>query len=260
MKLSICGKGGCGKSTISALIARNMKKMGYQVLLVDADESNFGLHRLLGTRLPENVMDCLGGKKGFQEKMAGLKQAPEGSGLSLFNGKWSIGLVPDEYLARNDNISLMLVGKIHSFAEGCACPMGALAKIILANLEPKEKEIVIVDTEAGTEHFGRGIEGECDMILVVVDPTYESFLLAGKMEEMGRMAGRPVFFLLNKANPEIEEMMTSHLNSEKIIGRIPADTDLFTASLKGIPLMKELTEVEKICKFLITTWEKTKNK
>lgn len=253
MKISICGKGGCGKSTISALIARNMKKMGYQVLLVDADESNFGLHRLLGSRLPENVMDCLGGKKGFQEKMAGLKQAPEGSGRSLFSRKWSIGLVPDEYLIRNNDISLMLVGKIHSFAEGCACPMGALAKMILANLEPKENEIVIVDTEAGTEHFGRGIEGECDMILAVVDPTYESFLLAGKMAEMGQMAGRPVFFLLNKVSPEIEGMMASHLDSKKIIGCIPADTGVFTASLKGIPLAVDLPEIEKICKFLVST-------
>lgn len=45
MKLPICGKGGCGKSTVSALIAAGLKKLGYQVLVVDADESNFGLHR-----------------------------------------------------------------------------------------------------------------------------------------------------------------------------------------------------------------------
>ena len=40
MKLIVCGKGGCGKSTISALLARKFKELGHRVLLIDADESN----------------------------------------------------------------------------------------------------------------------------------------------------------------------------------------------------------------------------
>ena len=43
MKMILCGKGGCGKSTISALLARAFTKRGMNVLVVDADESNFGL-------------------------------------------------------------------------------------------------------------------------------------------------------------------------------------------------------------------------
>jgi CO dehydrogenase maturation factor len=38
-----------------------------------------------------------------------------------------------------------------------------------------ENEIVVVDAEAGVEHFGRRVDGECDLILGVVDPSYESF-------------------------------------------------------------------------------------
>ena len=48
MKLSVCGKGGSGKSTIVALIANEMQQRGRQVLVVDSDESNPGLYRMLG--------------------------------------------------------------------------------------------------------------------------------------------------------------------------------------------------------------------
>ncbi len=52
MKLLICGKGGSGKSTISALLAKAMEKLGRNVLLMDADESNIGLYRMLGMAMP----------------------------------------------------------------------------------------------------------------------------------------------------------------------------------------------------------------
>ncbi len=62
MKVLICGKGGSGKSTITALLAKSMAKRGYNVLVVDSDELNFGLHRQLGIGMPEDFMNYLGGK------------------------------------------------------------------------------------------------------------------------------------------------------------------------------------------------------
>ena len=52
MKIVICGKGGSGKSTISALLAREIAKKGNEVLVVDTDESNFGLYKQLGFEQP----------------------------------------------------------------------------------------------------------------------------------------------------------------------------------------------------------------
>ena len=79
---------------------------------------------------------------------------------------------------------MLVIGKIHHIGEGCACPMGVLSKKFLASLETGEKEVILVDSEAGVEHFGRGIVGECDLILGVIDPTSESFQLAKKMAEL----------------------------------------------------------------------------
>lgn len=62
--------------------------------------------------------------------------------------------------------------------------MGSLSKRFLDNLLVGEREMVIVDTEAGIEHFGRGIEAGCDTILAVFDPSYESLLLSRKIGEI----------------------------------------------------------------------------
>ena len=49
MKITICGKGGCGKSTITSLLAKALARRGKEVLVIDSDESNYGLHRQLGS-------------------------------------------------------------------------------------------------------------------------------------------------------------------------------------------------------------------
>ena len=40
MKISVCGKGGSGKSTIVSLLAHQSAARGFRTLVVDADESN----------------------------------------------------------------------------------------------------------------------------------------------------------------------------------------------------------------------------
>ena len=154
MKVLVCGKGGSGKSTVAALLAKSMAKRGYEVLVVDSDESNYGLHRQLGMELPNTLMDHFGGKKEMMGKMR--RSFTEGEQVSLFDEKWALTDIPADATTEKDGIKLLAIGKIHDFGEGCACPMGALSKKFLDNLAVGEKEMVIIDTEAGIEHFGRG--------------------------------------------------------------------------------------------------------
>jgi len=245
MKILICGKGGAGKSTLSVLLARAFHGLGYRALLVDADESNFGVPHLLGEDAPENLMDSLGGKKGFKQQLnQGL------SANAAFGGKFGIDDIPKNCRVDADGILMTAVGKIHHFGEGCACPMGVLSKRFLSGLETGEKEIVIVDAEAGVEHFGRGVAGQCDLLVDVVDPTAESFLLAEKISEMGASADREVFFILNKVEPEIEAVMRSRIDPERLLGVIPKSNALFLASLEGRPLESTDTGINEIAKRL----------
>ena len=63
MKITICGKGGCGKSTITSLLAKALARRGKEVLVIDSDESNYGLHRQLGMDHPGDFTGYFGGKE-----------------------------------------------------------------------------------------------------------------------------------------------------------------------------------------------------
>jgi CO dehydrogenase maturation factor len=147
-----------------------------------------------------------------------------------------------------------VIGKIHHMGEGCACPMGVLSKKFLASLETADNEVVLVDAEAGVEHFGRGIVGECDLIVGVVDPTAESFLLARKMAQMAESGGKAICFILNKVEPEIEDFMKQQLDAATVVGVIPKDHAIFMNSLEGRALSRTLPEIDEICREIKNKW------
>ena len=242
MKVIVCGKGGSGKSTISVLIATAMKNRGRKVLLIDADESNAGLHRLLGVSQPTIFMDSFGGKKGFKAK---LNNKENDEFLNL--PKMTLNDIPEECLAHSDGITLLAIGKIHTHGEGCACPIGVLSKTVLSKLVLNNDDVVIIDAEAGVEHFGRGIDTNCDLVIGVVDPSYESFVLAKKMQEMTDNAGLNMSFILNRVTDQVEPAMLKNVDSEKIIARIPQNETIFMNSLEGKALDIDMPEMDAIC-------------
>ena len=242
MKLILCGKGGSGKSTLAALLARAYETQGKQVLVIDSDESNFGLHRLLGTELPEDFTHYFGHKKGIYRDGA----------QEVFAGGWHFEDIPADYCARSGAVRLMAIGKIAEAGEGCACAMGTLTKVFLEHLLLREDEIVIVDTEAGVEHFGRGVDRYADVILMVADPSFESIRLSGRICEMGEGLDKPVYIALNRVNDAQRDWMVSQLpRPEAVIAAIGADDAVFLAGMKGETLLQSLPEVDALAARLL---------
>lgn len=234
MKMLICGKGGSGKSTLTALLAQYYEQKGKTVMVVDTDESNLGLHRFLGVNHPTDLMDQMGGKQELMGKMMSAMKSSEGMmNLQLFDQEWTLQDIPPTCIAENGNVKLLSIGKVHHAGEGCACPMGFVAKQFLKNLKLSDNEMVIIDTEAGLEHFGRGVEEGADAVLMVLDPSYESVLLAKKAADMTASLSLPMYFVLNKVTSEISSQMRKDLPADKIIGEIPVDQNLLSAGLTG---------------------------
>ena len=70
MKIAVCGKGGSGKSTVTVLLAKELARKGKPVLVIDSDESNYGLSRQLGMEVPADFTAYFGGKeKALQDMM-----------------------------------------------------------------------------------------------------------------------------------------------------------------------------------------------
>ena len=248
MKILICGKGGSGKSTLTTLLARALNDNGKTVLVVDADESNRCLHRLLGAEMPAILMDAMGGRKGVKAQLnPGPASAEE---AVLLKDPLTLAEIPPECLADANGVKLLVVGKIRSFGEGCACMMGNISKTILTRLRETENEVVLIDAEAGLEHFGRRVDAGCDLILCVVDPSFESFALADRVDALADAAGIHAVFVLNKVDEMVGEAMAGRLDAEKVIAVVPRSERLFTQSLDGRALEEDIPEIQQVCRFI----------
>jgi len=249
MKWIVCGKGGSGKSTLAVLISRALARLERRVLLVDADESNLGLHRLAGVPPAATLLETLGGKPGLRRRAGDPLESPSACGL-FYQNAFRLDEVPTSCTAALGGVRLLKIGKIQRFGEGCACPMGGLLRPFLANLEDGPSDRVIVDTAAGIEHFGRNIDANCDRIIGVIDPTFESFKLAKKLVVLCREADRPLSFVLNKADQRMREALGQFIDPQIIHAEIPMYEALFLAGLEGRPIDMDAPEVDALVRRL----------
>jgi CO dehydrogenase maturation factor len=233
MKISVCGKGGSGKSTIVTLLANEARDRGFQVLVVDSDESNSGLYRMFGfDRAPTPLMELLGGKRSLKQKMS----HPE----VLAQTEIWLGDIPLEHMVEKDGIRLVAIGKILQSLEGCACPMGVLSREFLKKLRLEYMDMAIVDMEAGVEHFGRGVETSIDDVLVVVEPSLESITLAERVNSLAAGSGvSNTWAVLNKvSSDEMAWKLKEELSKRGVVvaGAIHDDREVFEACFEGHPV------------------------
>lgn len=173
MKISVCGKGGCGKSTITAGLADYYRNEGRSVLVVDLDESNSCLHWMLGmTEPPQSLMDLQPDHQASHYHWPAMHHD-----------------LPISHVREARGVRLVVMGKIDHAHQGCACAIGSGGRDFLASLATAPEEVVIADMEAGVEHFGRGIGASVDATLAVVEPSLESLTLAGRIQAMTKDSG-----------------------------------------------------------------------
>jgi len=247
-KIAVCGKGGSGKSTVVALLARALRDRGARVLVVDSDESNPGLYRVLGfDQRPRPLLELVGGKKQVFPTFS--NEAAPGESL-LTRKSFRVADLPGDYVMERDGIGLVCVGKILQSLEGCACPMGVLSREFLKRLSLQEDEIAVVDMEAGIEHFGRGVEKSIDSVLIVTEPSFDSLELAEKISALAAEVGvKRVWAVLNKiGSQEIASRLRKELEGKSIpvIGSISYEPEIFEAGLEGRPARRDKlgTDVE----------------
>lgn len=228
-KIAICGKGGTGKSTIVALMASAFLELGYFVWVMDTDESNAGLHRMFGFNQQSRPLMAL------LERCAPGKTKPRANWFT--QREILLQDIPGEYILGRDNLRFLMAGKITDPFQGCACSMSDLARDLVRKSVLKEKEVMLIDTEAGVESFGRGVERGVDTVLIAVEPSVESIALAEKIRYMAEAIGvNRVRVILNKVPSEkVEKRIIEEVEEKKIkvIGSLYLDSQISDASLEG---------------------------
>ena len=231
MKLAVSGKGGVGKTTISASLSRIFAGHGYRVLAIDADPDS-NLASALGMP-PEKAAQILPISRASEliEERTGAKPGQSGS---MFKLNPRVDDLPDSMSVEHDGIRLLVLGAIEKGGHGCICPQSALLKRLVSHVVLQRKELVLLDMEAGIEHLGRGTAQGVDALLVVADPDRQSIQTARTIDRLARETGiEKVLVVLNKVrSSEEEELLRQGLKDMDILGVVQDSPGVRLASLK----------------------------
>ncbi len=225
MKIAITGKGGVGKTTFSSMLSRLFAEDGYRVVAVDADpDANLGLALGFPKDLYEDIVPIADMKKLVSERTA----SETGTFNKMFKLNPKVDDIPDKFCKEYNGVKLLTLGTVDSGGSGCVCPEHVLLKRLCSHLILQNKDVVIMDMEAGIEHLGRGTAQGVDAFIVVVEPGERSLQTYRKVKKLGNDIGvKKIFVVGNKIrNKSDEEFVTSNIEDGELLGFVYYNQDI----------------------------------
>jgi CO dehydrogenase maturation factor len=247
MKIALTGKGGVGKTTLSAVLSLLFASEGKRVIAVDADPD-------------ANLAAALGIPKAEAEKIRPIAEMTElieertgakpGKSGGIFKLNPRVDDIPEQFGYRRDNIVLLRTGKSKEAASGCYCPENVFLRRLLGHLVVSRDEVVIVDMEAGIEHLTRGTAEAVDAFIVVVEPGQRSIQTANTVRDMAVGLGvKKVFVVANKVRGERDiDFIKKQLHGMDLIGHIGFSHEIMESDIAGVSPFSIKSAVEDIKK------------
>ena len=241
MKIAITGKGGVGKSTLSAALALLLTDGGKKVLAIDADP-DANLAGALG--VPPEIQDAIvpvSKQTELIEERTGAKVNQYGQ---MFKLNPEVSDIADTYATVHNGIPLLVLGAIRRGGGGCACPENVLLRALVRDLILHKDETLILDMEAGIEHLGRATASGVDIMLVVVEPGQMSIDCAQRILELSEEIGiSRVYVVGNKVrDQEDKEFIVNSLPGARLLGFVSYRDEFRKADRPGISVVEALTD------------------
>ncbi|MFI8889796.1 nucleotide-binding protein [Streptomyces paradoxus] len=212
MRVAFVGKGGSGKTTLSALFSRHLARSGAPVLAVDGDINQHLAEALggveesappLGAHLPEVKEFLRGDNPRIPSAEAMIKTTPPGRGSRLLRPLGDDALHA-RHVGRAGGVPLMVTGEFDESDLGVACyhsKLGAV-ELYLGHLLDGPGEYVVVDMTAGADAFASGLFTRFDMTFLVAEPTRKGVSVYRQYRDHAERFGIRIAVVGNKVTGE----------------------------------------------------------
>jgi CO dehydrogenase maturation factor len=221
--IAVSGKGGTGKTTFAGMMIRHLLDKGKgPILAVDAD-SNSNLNEVLGVEVRSTIGEA-------REMMK--KDVPTGMTKDI----WFEYKV-QEALTEAKGFDLIAMGRPEG--PGCYCAANTLARKCLDLLTGNYRYIVI-DNEAGMEHFSRLTTRDVDLLFVLSDSSRRSILTASRIRDLIHKLDLRIVrevLVINRVQGELDQEILKELKRQnlELAGTIPVDEEVYRYDLEGKP-------------------------
>ena len=238
MKIAVSGKGGVGKTLIAAGLACSFVDRGFKTIAIDADPSpNLALTLGLTTEMARKILPISENKK--------LVESKTDTGYSgVYRLSFNVDDVVREYSVNTPfGVNLIVMGTVKSMGSGCTCPENAVVRALLRHLVVERDEAVVLDTEAGVEHMGRGTAKHVDTLLIVADANMKSLEIARHIQELASGSNiKQVHLVGNKVGDKAQEETIRNFaqqNGLRILAFIPFDQTVVEMEMRGETPLKD---------------------
>ena len=230
MKIAVTGKGGVGKTTFAATLARLYAEEGRHVLAADVDpDANLGLALGFSEEELDTIVPI--------SKMRKLVEERTGAGPDnqYYKINPKVDDIPDAYGKVCNGVKLLVLGTVETGGAGCVCPEHVMLRRIINNLVLHRGDVVVLDMEAGLEHMGRGTTEGMDQFIVVIEPGSRSVQTYKNVKRLAKDLGvKQVHVVANKIRDEKdEEFVKTHIPAEDLLGFIHYNTEIMDADRQG---------------------------
>lgn len=233
MKIAVSGKGGVGKTTISASLINFFLNKGFKVFAVDADP-DVSLGAVLGI---DN--DSVEGLKPIVEMREVISQKSGGGG-AYFPLDPNVEDILEEYIIKKGNLFFLKMGAVKQGGSSCYCRENTVLNALVNSLLLKKKEIVVLDMGAGIEHLTRGSSGGVDLMIIVTEASKVSVNTALTIKKLAQELGvKKINFIGNKIRTEKEkEFLKNILPPNEILGFVEYNEEVLERAMEIHPLEK----------------------